>query len=86
MKIYIRTNEGRSFRIPAPLWIVKAALGLGGVGVSIGRRYISEESRPYVDAVDFRELRKGFEVLKDYKGLKLVDVKSSDGTEVTIII
>jgi hypothetical protein len=36
--------------------------------------------------IDFHELRKGFDILKEYKGLKLVDVKSSDGTVVEIII
>jgi hypothetical protein len=36
--------------------------------------------------IDFHELRKGFNILKDYKGLKLVDIKSSDGTIVEIII
>lgn len=86
MRIYVRTNDGKVFKIPAPIWLVNGALGLGSFGVAIGRKYIPEESRQYVDAVDFRELRKGFKVLKDYKGLKLVEVKASDGTEVTITI
>ena len=86
MRIYIKTNDGKSFRFPAPIWLVKGALGLGDFGLSIGRKYIPEDQRQYVDNIDFRELRKGFDVLKEYKGLTMVDVKSSDGTEVTIII
>lgn len=86
MRIYIKTDDGKVFKIPAPFWLVKGALGLGSFGVAIGRRYIPEESRQYVDAVDFRELRKGLGVLKDYKGLKLVEVRSNDGTEITITI
>lgn len=86
MRIYVKTNDGKTIRIPAPMWIVKAALGLGGFGTNIAKRYAPEESRQYIDMIDFRELRKGFEVLQDYKGLKLVDVKSSDGTIVEIII
>ena len=86
MKIYVKLNTGRSFKIPAPMGLVKMALGLGGFGVSIARRYIPEDQRQYVDCIDFRELRKGFDVLKNYKGLKLVEVKAGDGTEVTIII
>jgi hypothetical protein len=86
MRINVRTNDGKNFKIPAPLWLVKGALSLGSFGVIIGRKYIPENSRQYVDAVDFRELRKGLEVLKDYKGLKLVEVKANDGTEVTITV
>jgi hypothetical protein len=86
MKIYVKLNNGRSFRIPAPLGLVKGLLGLGGFGVSIARRYIPEEQRQYVDCIDFDELSKGFDVLRDYKGLKIVEVKSQDGTEVTVVI
>ena len=86
MKIYIKLNGGRSFKIPAPLVLVKVALFFGGFGVSIARRYIPKEQRQYVDCIDFREFRKGIDVLRDYKGLKMVDVKTGDGTEVTIVI
>lgn len=86
MKIHIKLNNGRSFKVPAPIGLVKAALGLGGFGVSIARRYIPKEEMQYIECINFRELGKGFDVLKDYKGLKLVEVKAADGTEVTIII
>lgn len=86
MRVYIKLSNGRSFKIPAPIGLVKAFLGFGNFGVSIARKYVPEEQRQYVDCIDFRELRKGFDVLKDYKGLKMVEVKAQDGTEVTIII
>lgn len=86
MRIYVRTNEGRTIRIPAPLWLVRCALSMGTFGIRIAKNYAPEESRQYLDMVDLKELRKGFSILKDYKGLKLVDVKSSDGTIVEIII
>lgn len=86
MKIYIKLNNGRSFKIPAPIGLVKIALGLGGFGVSIARRYIPKEQRQYIDSIDLTELRKGFDVLRGYKGLKLVDVKTGDGTEVSVVI
>lgn len=86
MKIYIKTEEGKRFFIPAPMWLVKCALGLGGVGTAIAKKYVSEDDLKYVESVDFKELRKGFGILQQYKGLKLLEVKSSDGTEVTIIV
>jgi hypothetical protein len=86
MKIRIKTNDGKNIRIPAPLWLVKAALGFGTVGLKIAKKYAPEDSLQYLDMVDLHELRKGFGVLQDYKGLKIIDIKSSDGNEVEIII
>jgi hypothetical protein len=86
LKIHVKLNSGRSFRIPAPIALVRAALGFGGLGVFIARRYVPEDQRQYIDCIDFKELSKGLDVLKDYKGLKLVEVKAGDGTEVTIVI
>lgn len=83
MRIYVRLNTKRSFNIPAPIGLVKAVLSLG---VSIARRYIPVEQRKYIDCIDFQELRKGFDVLKAYKGLKIVEVKTEDGTEVIIVV
>jgi hypothetical protein len=86
MRIYIRTSDGKSFSIPAPMWLVSGVLGLGNFGTSIARKYVPEDQRQYVDCVDFHELRRGFHILRQYKGLTLVDIKSSDGTEVTIVV
>lgn len=72
--------------IPAPLWLVKAALGIGGFGVSAARKYVPEDQRIYYDSIDFKELSKGFDVLSQYKGLTMVDIKAKDGTELKIII
>ena len=86
LRIYVKLNTGRSFKIPAPMGLAKVALSFGGFGVTIARRYIPEEQRQYVDCIDFRELRKSLDVLRSYKGLKLVEIKAGDGTEVTIVI
>lgn len=84
--IYIKQNNGWHFKIPAPIWLVKAGLSMGGFGVRIAVKYIPDEQRPYIENIDFNELRKGMDVLKSYKGLNLVDVKAKDGTEVKIVI
>ncbi|MFL0194027.1 hypothetical protein ACJDU8_00260 [Clostridium sp. WILCCON 0269] len=86
MRIYIRLNNGKSFKIPAPIGLIKAALSLGSFGVSAARRFIPENQRQYIDCINFRELKTSFDVLKNYKGLKIVEIKSKDQTEVTIII
>ena len=68
------------------MWVVKAALGMGGFGMRIALRHMPEDQRIYVENIDFRELKKAMNVLKGYKGLNLIDVKTSDGTEVRIIV
>ena len=55
LKIYVKLDSGKSFKILAPIGIIKAALGFGGFGVSFARRYIPEEQRQYVDSIDFKE-------------------------------
>lgn len=75
--------------IPAPLGIVKVIIGFGSFGVSIARKNATEEQKKYFDCIDslnFKELKKGIDVLNEYKGLKMVEVNSGDGTGVKIII
>lgn len=86
MRIYIRTDKGRIFKIPLPLLFVKGALATGNLALLIGKRYIPMEKRIYIDSVDFRELIKSLDVLKEYKGLTLVKVNSNDGTEVIVTV
>jgi len=86
LRIYIRLKNGRNLKLPAPIGLVKAVIGLGGFGVSISRRFIPLEQRQYIDCINFKELRKGMDVLRDYKGLKILEVNAGDGPDVTVII
>ena len=86
MKIYIKLKDGKSFRIPAPIALAKVLLGLGGFGTFIATRFVPKEQKQYIDCIDFQELSKSLDVLRAYKGLKMVDVKAKDGTEVQITI
>lgn len=84
MKIYLKLENGKRFFIPAPMWLMKAAMG--DFAVRIAKRHMPEEQIPYIENIDFRELKKALDVLKKYKGLNMVDVKAKDGTEVKIIV
>lgn len=83
MRIYIKA-EGRKFFIPCPFWILNFAISI--VNAPFVQRYIPEKDKKYVNIIDWRLLKKGFYDLKKYRGLKIVDVKAKDGTEVTITI
>lgn len=83
MRVHVRTN-GKCFFIPVPLAIVK--LGILFVKAPFIIKYISPEGRKYIDVINFNELNKCIDVLRSYRGLKLVEVRDKKGTEVTITI
>lgn len=47
-------------------------------------KYIPKEQRIYVECIDFSKLHTAVDVLKEYKGLDIVDVRAKDGTVVNI--
>ena len=49
-------------------------------------KHIPEKDRKYIDMIDFHKISKCMDILKEYRGLNLVEVKSSDGTEVRITV
>jgi hypothetical protein len=86
MKIYIKDNKGKVLRIPAPLSLVSGCLRIANFIIPRVKDHMPEDSRAYVDCIDFNELADGLRYLRKYKGLKLVSVKSSTGEEVEITI
>lgn len=86
MKIYLKTENGRRYFIPAPFWLVKAALGMSGFWIGIAKKHIQEEQMAYIESIDFKKLQEALDVLKAYKGLNMVDIKAKNGTEVKVMI
>ncbi|MBL4932191.1 hypothetical protein [Clostridium paridis] len=83
MRIYVKA-EGRRYFIPVPL--VFAKWGMSLVKSPFIMKNIPENERKYVEMIDFNELAKCLYILKEYKGLTLIDVKAKDGTIVEITI
>ncbi len=83
MKLYLRTEKGIRFYFIVPLWMAKAGVGLG---LKIAKHQSREKRGIDLSSVDVQLLKKGINLLKEYRGLSLVDIKSSDGTEVKIIL
>jgi len=86
LKIYIKLNTGKRYNIPAPIGLVKAFLSLGNVGLSIAKKHVPAEQRIYFEDIDMKELKKGLDILKAYKGLEMIDINAADGTKVKIVI
>jgi len=72
--------------IPAPICLLKTAISLGNFGMFVSKKYISKEQMKYIENIDFRELINSVDVLKNYKGLKMVEVNSKDGTGITVVV
>jgi len=83
MRIYIK-DEGKTFWIPVPLWMLKLATGKFARRMAL--KYTPEEQRKYIEAIDFKELSKAVNILYEYKGLELVNIESKDGSRVNIKI
>lgn len=84
MRIYIKTEEGKKIRIPVPMWVVR--LGTRLPIERIARKHMKEKDAKYLELIDWKEMRNLVLSLNEYKGLNLVDIKASDGTEVLIRI
>lgn len=83
MRIYIKQDKKRMF-IPIPFCMLKAALSI--VTMPIILKYIPEKERRFMEMIDFKELKKCIGMLKEYKGLKMVEVRDSEGNRVDITI
>ena len=82
MRIYIKTSKSVKFWVPVPIWIFKLATGVWVEGII--KKNVPRKYRPYVDSIDFLKLHEAINVLKQYKGLVIADIRAKDGTVVNI--
>lgn len=86
MKIYIREKNGRRFFIPIPLSVASLGCQIASYVIEKSGNKLNQKQREIIDCIDFHELAKSLKYLRGYRGLKLVEVTSSDGDEVTITL
>lgn len=84
MRIYIRQASGKHFFIPVPLSLAQFALRTGNFGMRIAKKYVDKDNLKYLECVDLKVLSKSLNLLREYKGMSIVEVKSSNGDEVVI--
>ncbi|MBV7274267.1 hypothetical protein JMF89_02940 [Clostridiaceae bacterium UIB06] len=83
MRVYVKTNK-MAFIIPLPNALLK--LGVSLIRTPFIQKYIPEKDKKYINIINFKELSNCIDILKEYKGLKIVDVHSKDGNHVTITL
>ena len=86
MRIWIREKRGRKFFVPVPLSLAGAACKIADFVLKRVDKHIDAQTKEILDCIDFDELARSLKHLKGYRGLKMVEVKSQGGDEVTIIL
>lgn len=83
MKIYIKSRWKR-FVIPVPFILLRLSASI--LKSPWTMKHIPEKNRKYVEMIDLNQLLKCVGFLKRYSGLRIVEAKAKDGTEVVITI
>jgi hypothetical protein len=86
MRVYLKIKNHRNFSFPIPVPLFIFRFGLSNYIKRQIVEHCDKETRKYLECIDFDAIYGSIRDLKDYKGLKLVEVKAGDGTEVTVII
>ncbi|MCR3761407.1 hypothetical protein KYB31_20750 [Clostridium felsineum] len=83
MRVYVKNNNIR-FIIPVPNFLIRFSMNFLSKPSIIEK--IPKENRKYVEMIDFKELYKCIDLIKEYKGLRIVEVKDKNGNEVSITL
>jgi hypothetical protein len=83
MKISFK-NKGTSFSFPLPVWLVN--LFPSGPVNAILRHHSEENEERILNNIDFCDIKKSLKLLKNYKGLKILELKNKNGDELTLKI
>lgn len=86
MKIYLRQQNKRRYCIPVPLPLFLIRLVFSNSLKRLILKNLNTDAKKYIEQLDFDILLMAITDIKKYKGLKLVEVKSHTGEEVTIIM
>lgn len=90
MKVVVKSDDG-SFIIPIPMFMLKSGVKLSSYIVKMIAKNgeTGEDTKKYLEvmnSIDIDLILKALRQLKGYKGLNIVEVSSSDGTNVEIIM
>lgn len=78
-------SEGKRFKVPFPTRLLTSKLVLRIIK-RVCIKNADEAQKKYLEDIDFNSISNSMKLLKKYKGLKIVDIKSKDGDVIEIII
>ena len=81
MKISYKCKDV-SFSLPLPLWLVDL---IPTAVINIAVKHNAEKNKEILlSNIDFSAIKKSLHVLKNFKGLNLLELKSKNGDEIVI--
>ncbi len=83
MKISFK-HKDTSFSLPLPIWLVNI-IPSGLINIAIKHNTEPGSDGIPVD-IDFHAIKKSLVVLKNYKGLKILEFKNDNGEEIVVTI
>ncbi|WP_035288878.1 hypothetical protein [Clostridium sp. KNHs214] len=101
MKVHIKNNDGKENVVNIPLWLLGIGNGKWITKLinssTTHNKNIAEkcsennwegalESLKFIQEMDKKQLKKCISILDEYKGLKVVEIKSNHGTYVKVVI
>lgn len=86
MKVYIKKENKRGFWIPVPLPMFIIRLALSDFVKTKALAHVDKETKKYIENIDFKGLASSISDIKNYKGLRLVEIADKQGNEVIIIV
>ena len=85
MRVFIKLPNHRRFAVPIPLPMFLFRIALSSFVKNQIINHCDNNTRKYLENIDFEALYSSLSELKNYRGLKLVEVSQKNGTEITVI-
>lgn len=86
MRIYLRHENKRRYCIPVPFPLFLIRLVCSNSLKRLILKNLNSEAKKYIEHLDLDALSTAIADIKQYKGLRLVEVSTHKGDEVTIIL
>ena len=83
MKINFKKQDV-SFTMHIPIWLVNF-IPSGLVNMAI-KHNSNDGSNEIMKSIDFGDIKKSLDVLKEFKGLRILEIKNKSGEEITVNI
>lgn len=93
MKIYIESEGKKVINMTLPNALVNIGIRMAMKSIKISQKKLNDdgtyeilEGELFIDNIDKKALKEALDELKNYKGLRIIDVISSKGNNVRITI
>ena len=80
MKISYKSKDV-SFSLPLPVWLVDL---IPSSIINIAIKHANKSEEIFLSNIDFDSIKKSLHILKKFKGLNLLELKSKNGDEIVI--